>query len=418
VKRPYAEACIAVACGLLVLAAVVLLPPVEILDRGYETDDDIHYYETIAMQLRAGEVPYRDFAFEYPPLALAPIAVPALAIDSYQKAFRLVMLAIYATGIALAALVVARTGGGHLRLFGSCVGLALVPLALPTIFFGRFDAWPATLLLAGMAALTFDRRALAAGMLAVGALAKIFPAAGLPAVLLTGRRDRSAIVRDLVLFAGIVALPLLVFAIVGRSGAEQAVSTLVRRPLHIESLGGSLLLVLHDLGLLEAETYVSFGGSADLAGTLAAVFAIAQAAVMVAALGATWLLFVRGPRTIERALTTTAASVVALVAFGKVLSPQFLIWVVLVVPLVERRLFVRAFALTAVALVLTRAYFPYGYKELFELEGHYAWIALARNLVLVALAVYLIASLREPAGRAAEDAAHDQGRTLGTAGGT
>lgn len=86
----------AAACGILVLVAVALLPPVGILDRAYATDGDVHYYESIALQLRAGDVPYRDFAFEYPPLALVPIAVAAVAIDEYQDAFRLVMLGISA----------------------------------------------------------------------------------------------------------------------------------------------------------------------------------------------------------------------------------------------------------------------------------------------------------------------------------
>ena len=376
------------------LVAVALLPPIEILNLEYETDDDIHYYESIALRLRAGEVPYRDFDFEYPPLALVPIAVSAMAIDAYQEAFRLVMLGIYATGIALVALIIARTGGGWTRLFASCLGLALAPLALPTIFFGRFDAWPAVLLLVGMFALTSDRRSLAAGALAAGTLAKVFPAAALPAVvLLDPRRERSAIARDFAVFGAIVVLVLLPFVILGRAGAEQAISTLVRRPLHIESLGGSVLLWLHDLGVYEATTYVSFGGSADVAGRLAGVIAAVQGAVTLAAVLLVWFLFMRGPRSIERAATATAASVVVLVTFGKVLSPQFLIWVVLVVPLVERRLYVRAFVLVAAALVLTRAYFPYQYKELFELDGHVAWITLLRNVVLVALAVYLVASL-------------------------
>jgi Glycosyltransferase family 87 len=371
------------------------LPPVEILNLPYEMDDDIHYYESIALRLRDGEVPYRDFSFEYPPLALVPIAVPALAIDSYQETFRLLMLTIYATGIAFVALIVSRTGGRRKHLYASCLGLALAPLALPTIFFGRFDAWPALLLLAGMLALTCERRILAAGALGAGTLAKVFPAAGLPVVLLTDpRRQRSAMARELAVFGAILVLFLLPFVVVGRAGAEQAVSTLVRRPLHIESLGGSALLALQDLGLYDAAVYVSFGGSADIAGTLASAIAAFQGAVTLAVVLIVWLLFARGPRSIERALTAMAASVVALVAFGKVLSPQFLIWIVLVVPLVERRLYVRAFVLVGAALALTRAYFPYRYQELFELEGHVAWITLLRNLVLVALAAYLVASLR------------------------
>jgi hypothetical protein len=382
-------------CGILVLVAVALLPPVEILNRAYDTHDDIHYYESIALQLRAGEVPYRDFAFEYPPLALVPIATSAFATDSYQDTFRLVMLGIYATGIALAALVISRTGGGRTRLFASCVGMALAPLALPTIFFNRFDAWPAVLLLAAMVELTFDRRSLAAGTLAAGTLAKVFPAAALPAVLLADPpRKRSAMARDLAVFGAILVLVLLPLVVVGRAGTEQAVSTLVRRPLHIESLGGSALLGLHELGLYDAGVYVSFGGSQDLDGTLAAAVAAVQGAVAAAAVLLVWLLFARGVRSQARALTAAAASVVTLVAFGKVLSPQFLIWLVVVLPLVERRLFARAFGLVVAGLVLTRAYFPDRYEDLILLEGHVVWIALLRNLVLVALAVYLIAALR------------------------
>jgi hypothetical protein len=121
-----------------------------------------------------------------------------------------------------------------------------------------------------------------------------------------------------------------------------------------------------------------------------------------------WLLFARGERSVERALTATAASVVALVAFGKVLSPQFLVWIVFVVPLVERRLFARAVVLTVAALVLTRAYYPYRYEELILL-GHVAWVMLIRNVVLVVLALFLIVSLRRPQDSAELNAGRAQG---------
>lgn len=57
-------------------------------------------------------------------------------------------------GIALVALIVAKTGGGRIRLFAAYLGIALVPLALPTAFFDRFDPWPAVLLLASLVAFT------------------------------------------------------------------------------------------------------------------------------------------------------------------------------------------------------------------------------------------------------------------------
>ena len=54
----------------------------------------------------------------------------------------------------------------------------------------------------------------------------------------------------------------------------------------------------------------------------------------------------------------SAAAVVAFVALGKVLSPQFLIWLAPLVPLVAGRRGLRASVLLVVALVLTQLWFP------------------------------------------------------------
>ncbi|HLF67953.1 MAG TPA: hypothetical protein VI503_01310, partial [Gaiellaceae bacterium] len=96
------------------------------------------------------------------------------------------------------------------------------------------------------------------------------------------------------------------------------------------------------------------------------------------------------------------------VAFGKVLSPQFLVWIVFAVPLVARRAFVPAAVLTVAALGLTRAYYPYRYEELILLGG-VAWVTLLRNVVLCVLALYLIASLRRSQGSSALSAARAPG---------
>jgi len=381
-----------------VLIAVALLPPVKILNRPSAARGDVHHYESIAKRLENGAIPYRDFHFEYPPVALVPIAVAAPA-DDYQDAFRLVMLVVAGAGIAFVAHLVARLGGGRWRPFVACVGIGLAPLALPVVFFDRLDPWPVVLLLAGTSALVAGRHTLAAGALAAGTLAKIFPVVGLPAVALADRSGRRVRSRALAVFAGVTGGVLLAFVLVSFSGAAQAASTLVRRPLHIESLGGSVLLCLHQLGLYDPRVYVSFGGSQDLAGALAAAIAPLQGLMTAVALVLIWLLFARGERSVERALTATVASVVALVAFGKVLSPQFLVWIVFVVPLVERRLFARAVVLTVAALVLTRAYYPYRYEDVILL-GDVAWVMLIRNVVLVVLALFLIMSLRRPHGAA------------------
>ena len=66
---------------------------------------------------------------------------------------------------------------------------------------------------------------------------------------------------------------------------------------------------------------------------------------------------------VERFVQDAAACVVAFVAFGKVLSPQYLLWLVPLVPLARGRRGLAATGLLAVALVLTQAWFPRRYWD-------------------------------------------------------
>jgi hypothetical protein len=84
-----------------------------------------------------------------------------------------------------------------------------------------------------------------------------------------------------------------------------------------------------------------------------------------------------------------------IIAFGKVLSPQFLIWLIPVVPLVRGRRGLGAGALLAVALALTQIWFPFRYYRLsLDFEAGLSWVLLARDLTLVALVAVLVVSLR------------------------
>jgi hypothetical protein len=80
---------------------------------------------------------------------------------------------------------------------------------------------------------------------------------------------------------------------------------------------------------------------------------------------------------------------VGVVAFGKILSPQFLIWLVPLVALVPS---VAAYTLLLTAMTLTHVWFPSRYGELVALEG-VSWIVLARNVVLLALFAVLVGRL-------------------------
>ena len=83
------------------------------------------------------------------------------------------------------------------------------------------------------------------------------------------------------------------------------------------------------------------------------------------------------------------------------LSPQFLIWLIPVIPLVVGRRGLTASALLAAALVLTQLWFPYRYWDLALRFGALeSWLVLVRDLLLVGLMAVLVWWLldREPEG--------------------
>jgi hypothetical protein len=91
-------------------------------------------------------------------------------------------------------------------------------------------------------------------------------------------------------------------------------------------------------------------------------------------------------------LLACAAAVVAFIAFDRVLSPQFLVWLLPLVPLLAGRVGLAASGILGVALVLTQVWFPKRYFELVAL-GRVDWFLLARNVALVGLFVLLAVAL-------------------------
>ena len=109
-----------------------------------------------------------------------------------------------------------------------------------------------------------------------------------------------------------------------------------RRGLAFLFVAPAVLLVAHVAGGLDITMRPSHG-SQNLVGTAPDALAIVQTVVQAAALVATWIWFGRGQVNRERFVRASATAVCAFVAFGKVLSPQFLIWLIPLVPLVGGR---------------------------------------------------------------------------------
>jgi hypothetical protein len=338
--------------------------------------------------VHGARVPYRDFGVEYPPGALPVFAAPSIVagsgdFDRYRAAFETLMLLCGGVAAALVGLVVTERRKTATLLAG------LAPLALGPVVLSRFDLWPAMLSVAGLAALVSGRRRLGCAVLGVAFAAKIYPGVLVPLALVHVWRRQGR--RETLLCAGAAAGAALAwfvpFLLVSPHGVWSSLAGQATRPLQVESLGAGLLLAAHQAWGLPLAQAVSHG-SDNLDGPLPQAFATAQGVLAPLVLVALWIAYARGPATRERLLRYAAACVCAFIVFGKVLSPQYLIWLIPLVPLVRST---RAWILFVAALVLTQLWFPRHYLDLsYGFDARTSWLVLARDLVLLALLVVLV----------------------------
>jgi hypothetical protein len=366
----------------------------------YDDDEivDTPVYETYGTAIEDGAVPYRDIEPEYPPGALPAFVVPAL-LSSDQEGFRYAFEWLMALcGVAAVVLTAVTLRGLRATRARTVAALALVgafPLLLGSVVLTRFDLYPAALVAGAVAALVHGRHRLGFGVLGAAVAVKLYPVVLVPLALayawrLRGRRE--AIV-CLAVLAAVVSAAFLPFVAVDPGGVAHSLGHQLSRPLQIESLGSALYLAAHQLAGIGVEVR-SGHGSQNLHATGTAVTAILLSAIQVVALVWIWL---RRPGSAEELVRWSAAALVAFVALGKVLSPQFLIWLVPAVVLVAAA---TPALLLAGALVLTQLWFPSRYWDLVrELDALPAGLVLARDVVLVGLLLVLVRDSRRAAAR-------------------
>ena len=346
-------------------------------------------------------MPYRDLELEYPPGALPAFIVPALLSDDqegFRDVFEWLMAACGVAAVLLAAVALAGLRASRARTAAALALVAGFPLLLGSVVLTRFDLFPAALVVGALAALVHRRDRLGFGVLGAAIAVKLYPAVLLPlaAAYVWRRRGRREALVCLGVAAGVVVLVFLPFLVVAPEGVADSIGRQLSRPLQIESLGAGLFLAAHHL--LGVDVVMRSGhGSQNLHATGTAVTAVVLSVVQLATLVWIWL---RRPGTAEELVRWSAAALVAFVALGKVLSPQFLIWLIPVVPLVAGLRGLRAAALLAAGLVLTQSWFPSRYWDLArELDPLPSGLVLARDLVLVTLLATLVWGPRRDAKR-------------------
>lgn len=369
----------------VVLAVVAFFCSWALLGHWFYADkgsSDAIFYQRYGLEVRAGQIPYRDFRVEYPPGALVAFVAPAYvdgsrSLATYEKWFGRLMCLFGLSTLLLVAFERPPPWGLAL--------IAVSPLLIGTLAPERFDLWPTALTVAGVVALLRDRHPLGWSALAAAAATKLYPLALVPlaAVWTFRRRGTSVLARCVAVGLGVVAVILGPFLVLAPSGLWSSISIQATRSIQVESLVASYLMAVGHppTGFASGLGSVAIHGY----GNYAAATSVAQ----LGALTWLWIAFARGEATEERFIRYVAAGVCAFIAFGKVFSPQYLIWLVPLVALVRGSRGMVASTLLTVSFILTNLWYGTPRFDAYVNTGHYTWLVLTRNLVVVALLVAL-----------------------------
>jgi hypothetical protein len=355
---------------------------------------DLPVYHGYAERIAEGEAPYtQSFQVEYPPLAVALFRVPGHtgSESSYGIWFNILMGAITVAAGAVTAFTACRLWPRGGRAYVASVLFPVSVALIGTIVLNRYDVAVALLIAVFILCLSAGWYTAAGFVIGMGFALKITPAALLPLVLLLAGPPRRW-AWPLVAFVAAALAPFLPYLFRSWDGVWHTFQYHLERPLQIESVLGTPQLLGQLLGA-DWATWAWSHGSHSLVAPGVGLLADMSGGLTLLAVAAVYLVAWLRRRRLRSAPADQAivvlALLLALMTFGKVLSPQYFIWILPAWALVATR--DRWIAvLGGLALALTHAEFPALYWNLLDMQPAPLAIVVARNtLLLAAFAVTL-----------------------------
>ena len=369
--------------GLRKLAVVVGLVHVSVIE--------LTVYRGYGEAITSGSVPYRDFAVEYPPGALPLFVGPALVTSSpewYRRVFEGALLVVL-LALFLGVKWLASHGGTADAM--PCTRMLVVSVltaVMGAVALTRFDVLPAALTLGTLVALASSRWRLGGVALGAAIAVKLYPIVLLPLVVVyVARRagGRTALVVSGIALS-VVVVAYMPFLYLSVEGVRQSVEAQLLRPLQVESLGGSLLAAFHTAFGFHFPHQASYY---DFPFHSARSVARTSAGIGLIVLVGLWIGFARSTADTPGLIRLSAATLAAFIGFGKVFSPQYLLWIIPLVALVPRKRGLYAIGELGLASLLTALVFPRHFTELTHLASQPLAAIIVRNLLILVLVATL-----------------------------
>jgi len=383
---------------------------------------DLHLYIDASRRLLVGQLPYRDFPFEYPPLALIPLVLPRLLGGGAGMSDGAYVQTLAAQNI-LTGLIIAWTLGQIARqlhrgriqptwpthlapmgIFGAllALGAALAPF--------RFDLFPALLTVLALHHALKSHPAISGLLIGLAIAAKLYPLVMVPVFFLhcianqqgTPQQRR----RDALRFTiAVIASAGIIFGFMALAVGNHALDFLryhQSRGLQLESLSGGFICLLHAFGIGQLRIATSFGAS-HLIAPAADLLLTWQLPIAAFAFACFLLLCWRRRQgeaadsdpPASRLIHNTASALLLFMLLSKVLSPQYFLWLMPFIALMKGRCIQIIYLL---AWLTTLILFPLAYEQLKSLATGAILLLNFRNALLIYLLFIIIRQDRPPLG--------------------
>ncbi len=291
--------------------------------------EDTDIYERYSSAMVRGQIPYRDFRVEYPPLAIPVFLVPRVlsrSLEGYKVGFAVEMLFFNALTVWVVATWVDGTQG-RVQVRRALGWYTLYFCMLSKFAVSRFDAVPMFLGFAAAVAWASGKGRLGGLATALGTLLKIYPA--LLVLLFFGRSSRDGsetsgrqgtIVFGVIVLVGVVAW----LALGGLEGVTASIGYHAGRGFEYGSLYASTQMLVAKI--VGAEIVVG-RDRASYSSVTVWTPAILPLAFPIQALTVVLVALVARRNTHADPIRYSGALILGFIVTGKVFSPQYLLWV-------------------------------------------------------------------------------------------
>ncbi len=355
-------------------------------------------YFDYASKTLHGLLPYRDFSLEYPPFALVFFILPRFFASTWVRFsvyYQTEVLIFDLIGLFIIYLIARRLGKSPWKLL-TVYTLAFV--AIGPIIGEQYDMFPAVLTLASIYFFWLRKDKTAWVLLALGTMTKFYPAVIAPVYLFYYLRNRhyTNFWGGILIFALVCLLIIAPFLVLSPDSIISLINYHSQRGLQLESTYGAFLLAGDKLGLTHVGTTFNFG-SWNLTGSLPDLCAKLSTYILAGLLLLSYWFIYRQMKPGKSQFTRLGAYSLLLVTItlvaSKVFSPQYLIWLIPLLPLVLNRFRFLIWGIFIVIGGLTFYIFPTNYLQLVALDTRMVFVLLLRDLFILLLAVVAFVSL-------------------------